>query len=183
MSFSLAHHQQRALSDARDGISCPLRFPGPRRGIVVRLRGPRINDLLPLLFPGPLTYREEHRAHFRQPLRLNCRHDIHILFGRHHKLVVHHIIRSVPQTIEGARWVQVTRHACSARHVLSDTLHAGRVAEVGGAYCLPRYVPIRSRACNAHLKPTQVSISALNPFALREIPKKKKVYCGPFAFS
>lgn len=128
----------------------------PRLGLPHLLLGPLLTQLLlpPLSFrefPGhkvlPLQFlllfgllarefplhREEHRTQFGQPVRVDSRHAIHVLFGGHDEFVIDDVFGDVAEGEEGAGWVELAGHACTEVYVVAHAFYFGGVYEVARA--------------------------------------------------
>jgi len=96
--------------------------------------------------------REEHRPHLSQPSWIRRRHTLHILFASHDQLVIHHVVRCKPKSIDGARWMQNTWNAWAQVVVLANALHPSRIMEITGTDGFPNWFIVKTRAFEVDLE-------------------------------
>lgn len=77
-----------------------------------------------------LLEREEHGPQLGEPAAVDGGDGVHVLLGRHHQLVVHHVVGRRAQPEQRRRGVQVARHARPAVDVLADAFETGGLLEV-----------------------------------------------------
>ena len=91
--------------------------------------------LLLLLYPSPTGLLDcvEYSSQFRQPVAVYRRNALHVLFRCKQELVVYDVIGGVTHPVKRTSRVEMTRHAISHIHVLSNSLNTSCLMEVSSA--------------------------------------------------
>ena len=103
--------------------------------------------LLLLLYPSPTGLLDcvEYSSQFRQPVAVYRRNALHVLFRCKQELVVYDVIGGVTHPVlKRTSRVEMTRHAISHIHVLSNSLNTSCLMEVSSADTLAYYVPFKA---------------------------------------
>ena len=95
---------------------------------------------------------EEHRSELGQPLPIDGCNTLHIFLDCHDELMIDNVVGRHAHAVQGARGMQMTRHAGAQVDVLADALEARRMMKVCRTNALADNVPVGAAADHLELE-------------------------------